>query len=84
MYVKKVKIYHAYVSKHISNRENNVILLMIPNREEWDYLAGKKLSALLRGITSKNNGDFYCLSYLHSFRKKKLNLMKKYVKQRFL
>ena len=70
MYVKKVKIYHAYVSKHISNRENNVILLMIPNREEWDYLAGKKLSALLRGITSKNNGDFYCLSYLHSFRKK--------------
>ena len=28
----------------------------------------KKLSALLRGITSKHHGDFYCLNYLHSFR----------------
>ena len=28
----------------------------------------KKLSTLLRGITSKNNGDFYCLNCLHSFR----------------
>ena len=30
----------------------------------------KKLSALLRGITSKNCGDFYCLNCLHSFRTK--------------
>ena len=28
----------------------------------------KKLSASLRGITSKNNDDFYCLTHLHSFR----------------
>ena len=28
----------------------------------------KKL--LLRGITSINNGDFYCLNCLHSFRTK--------------
>ena len=28
----------------------------------------KKLSALLRGITSNNNGDLYCLNCLHSFR----------------
>ena len=35
---------------------------MISNGEKlWHYLAVKKLSALLRGITSKNNGDFYCL-----------------------
>ena len=34
------------------------------------YLSVKKLSALLRGITSKNNGDFYCLNCLHSFRTK--------------
>ena len=27
----------------------------------------KKLSALLRGVTSKHNGDFYCLNCLHSF-----------------
>ena len=28
------------------------------------------LSALLRGTTSKNNGDSYCLNCLHSFRTK--------------
>ena len=41
---------------------------MIPNGEgRWDNLAVKKLSGLLRGITPKHNGDFYCLSCLHSF-----------------
>ena len=28
----------------------------------------KKLSILLRGITSKHHGDFYCLNCLHSLR----------------
>ena len=32
---------------------------MIPNGEGWDYLAVKKQSALLRGMASKDNGDFY-------------------------
>ena len=43
---------------------------MIPNEENeaWHYVAVKKLSALLRRITSKNNGDFYCLNCLHSLR----------------
>ena len=27
----------------------------------------KKLSALLKGITFKHHGDFYCLDCLHSF-----------------
>ena len=48
---------------------------MISNGEKlWHYLVVKKLSALLRGITSKNNGDFYCVNCPHSFRttKKKL------------
>ena len=40
---------------------------MIPNEEEWHYLAVKKLSALLREITSKHHGDFYCLDCLYSF-----------------
>ena len=31
-------------------------------------IAVKELSASLRGITSKNNGEFYCLNYLHSFK----------------
>ena len=58
----------SYVSKHNSNREKQVVLLMISNGEkQWHYLAVKKLSALLRGITSKYHGDFYCLNYFHSF-----------------
>ena len=47
-------------------------------KEGWHYLTVKKLSALLRETTSKNNGDFYCLSCLHSFRTiNKLELHKK-------
>ena len=38
---------------------------------QWHYLAVvKKLSAFLRGITSNNNGDIYCLNCFHSFRTK--------------
>ena len=41
-------------------------------------LCSKKLSGLFRRITSKNNGDFYCLNCLHPFRtKNKLELHKK-------
>ena len=48
---------------------------------KWHYIALKSvptyngfnrpirsLSRLFRGITSNNNGDFYCLGCLHSFR----------------
>ena len=42
------------------------MVLMIPNGEKWHYLAIKELSALLRGITSKYHGDFYCLNCHHS------------------
>ena len=67
-YAKKEKIYPAYISKHNSNREKQVILLMISNREERKhFLAVKKISALLRGTTSKHHGDFYCLNYIHCF-----------------
>ena len=67
LYAKKENIYPAYVSKYNSNQEKQVFLLMIPNEEGWHYLAVKKLSASLRGITSKHHGDFYCLNCLHSF-----------------
>ena len=51
---------------------------MITSGERWHYLAVKKLSALLIGITSKHKGDFYCLYYFHSFRtKNKLESHKK-------
>ena len=41
---------------------------MITDGKKWHYYAVKKLSALLRGITSKHNGDFYCLNCFCSFR----------------
>ena len=41
LYAKKEKIYLAFVSKHNSNCEKQVILLMIPNGEGWNYLVVK-------------------------------------------
>ena len=41
---------------------------MINDGKKWHYLAVKKLSALPRGITSKHDGDLYCINCLHSFR----------------
>ena len=40
---------------------------MIRNEKGWHYLAVKKLSVLLRGITSKHHGGFYCLNFPHNF-----------------
>ena len=72
LYTKNEKVYPAYISKHNSNLEKQVILLMISNREKQCHsLAVKILSALLRGITSKHYVYFYCLNCLHSFRTKK-------------
>ena len=77
LYAKEEKIFPAYVSKHNSSREKQVVFWMISNGEEREaksegrrchYFAVKKLSSILRGITSQNNGDFYCLNCLHSFR----------------
>ena len=78
LYTKVEKIYPAYVSKDNSNREKQVILLKITNREGWHYLAKNKLSALLEGIISKHQGDFYCLNCFHSLTtKNKLQSHKK-------
>ena len=61
------QIRHAYISKYNSKSENQVIPLMITDDKKWHYLTIKKLFALFRGITSKNNGGSYCLNCLHSF-----------------
>ena len=70
------KIRLAYKSKHNFKRENQVILLMITDGKKWHCLAVKSLSALLRGITSNHNGDFYCLNCFHSYSTK--NKLKKH------
>ena len=53
LYIKEKEICPVYISKINSNCEKQIILLMIPNEENvgWHYLAVKKLSALLHGIT---------------------------------
>ena len=64
----KKKKYILLVFKNTFQMVTQVIFLMISNGEQqWDYLAVKKLSALLRGTTSKRHGHFYCLNSLHSF-----------------
>ena len=35
--------------------------------ERWHYLVVRSLSALLRGISSSNNGAFYFLNCFHSY-----------------
>ena len=58
----------AYKSKYNHKHKNQVILLMITDGKKWHYLVVRSLSALFRGITSSNNGDFYCLNCFHSYR----------------
>ena len=40
---------------------------MITDCTKWHCLAVKSLSALLRGITSNHNKDFYCLNCFHPY-----------------
>ena len=73
----KKEIRPAYISKYNHKRKKQVILLMITDDDNrWHYLAVKSLPALFRGITSSNNGDFYCLNCFHSYRT--LNKLKKH------
>ena len=75
---KTVKIHLAYKSQHNLTCENQVILLMVADGEKWHYLAVKSLSALLNGITSNHNGDFYCLNCFRAYTtKNKLEAHKK-------
>ena len=66
----------AYVSKDNSDRENQVILLTITDGKKWHYTFVKRLSALLKRITSKHDGDFYCINCFYSFTAK--NAFKKH------
>ena len=68
LYEKEMKICPAYISKSKSTHKKQITILMIPNNKGWHYLAVTKLPTSLRGITSKNNCDFYCLNYLYFHR----------------
>ena len=51
---------------------------MITGSKKWLYLVVKKWSALLRGITSNHDGDFYYLICFHSYNTE--NKLKKHKK----
>ena len=55
------EIKYANKSKHKLTRQSHVILLVITDGKKIVLSCYKKLSALLRAIKSKHNGDFYCL-----------------------
>ena len=42
--------------------------MITDGKKNWHYLAIKSIPALLRGVTSTHNGDFYCLNCFHSYR----------------
>ena len=66
------QIKQAYISKHDNERDTHVNLLMITDGTgNWHYLAVKSISRLLRGTTSNQNEDFYCLSWFHSYTSEK-------------
>ena len=60
----------AYISKINSNCEKQIILSMIPNKENRRLALSytKKISVLIRGIALKHHGNFNCLNCLRSFR----------------
>ena len=67
---KRILSMFQVVAKEVRSREEEVILLMIPNEEGWFYLEIRKISELKREVISKSNGDFYWLNCLHSFTKR--------------
>ena len=54
-------------------------MILSGEKEHWQYLAVKKLSALLRRIASKHHGNFYCVSCFHSFATEKKRQLHKMV-----
>ena len=57
----------AYKFTHSLKSGNQVIVLMITDGKNWHQLAVTRVPALLRGITSNHNGDFYCLNCSQSY-----------------
>ena len=51
----------CYISPHNKTRDRQINLLMITDGQgTWHYIVIKSISALLKGISSKHNGDLYC------------------------
>ena len=75
-----------YTPKFNKTREYHANLLMITDGTDiWHYIAIKKIPALLPGVSSTHDGDYYCLNCFHSYRtESSLKSMKSYVLTIFL
>ena len=71
MFLLKRKKHILFIFQNITQIVKNKLLLsLFQTGERWHYLLLRKLLMIIRGIASKINDDFYCLSCLHSFRTK--------------
>ena len=59
---KRQEIKQAYISKYNSVCKDKVDILMIIDSKKWHDLAVKKLSTLLRGITTNQDDDYCCIN----------------------
>ena len=73
----------AYKAKYSFKCRNQVVLLLVTNGKKWHYLAVKNCickNLHYSGVTSKHDGDFYCLNCFHSLStEKKIKKHKKYL-----
>ena len=71
-------LYIPHNTKDIRHAYKSILLMISDDGEKWRYLCVKKLSALLRRISSNHNGDVYCMNCFKPFRtKSKLEIHKK-------
>ena len=64
---------------HTIGKKYQAILLVTTDGEKLHYLAVKSLSAFFRGITSNDEGDFYCF-FIHLEQKVYLKSVEMYAK----
>ena len=68
----KKDIRRRYISKHNKTCDHKINLLMITDGKcKWHYVAIKSIPALLKGVSSKHNGGFYCLNCFNSYKTKR-------------
>ena len=67
---KENEIRPVFISKNNKTRNYHANLLIISDEKGtiWHYTAITSIPALLRDITSKRNGDYYCLNCFRSYR----------------
>ena len=68
--LKKKKTYFAYVLKFNSNRHKQVNFFNKFKQRKMALFCSQKIVSITKRNYIKNNGNFYCLNCLHSFRTK--------------